>query len=214
MALLTFTGGGLVAGTNYAFASSTAEDVTVIAPLPVELTRFDALAVRQDAVLSWATASELHNDHFTVQRSTTGSNFLPIGTIRGQGTSGRPNEYRFVDNGAGRLAAKTVYYRLQQVDLDGTPSYSPVRTVHFAAAAKALATLYPNPSQGQLTLDLSSLATGTYTVQVLDLAGRVVRTQQLAAVAAPLDLSGLPLGAYVVLVQGADVRQALPLLRN
>lgn len=202
-----------VAGTGYASASSTAEDVTIVAPLPVELTRFDALAVRQEAVLSWATASELHNDHFTVERSTTGDKFLPVGTVRGQGTSVRATEYSFIDADAGRLAAKSVYYRLQQVDLNGNTSYSPIRTVQFAAA-KATAALYPNPSQGQITLDLTSLATGTYTVQVLDLAGRIVRTQQLSAVAAPLDLSGLPQGAYVVLVQGVDFRQALPLLRN
>jgi hypothetical protein len=200
-------------GNGYASASSTAEDVTIVTPLPVDLTRFDVLAVRQDAVLSWATASELHNDHFTVERSTTGSKFLPIGTVRGAGTSVRTTEYSFIDNGAGRLAAETVYYRLQQVDLEGNTSYSPVRTVHFAAT-KATAVLYPNPSQGQITLDLSTLATGTYTVQVLDLAGRVVRTQQSSAVAAPLDLSGLPQGAYMVMIQGANVRQALPLLRN
>ncbi|MGI4822920.1 MAG: T9SS type A sorting domain-containing protein [Janthinobacterium lividum] len=200
-------------GNGYASASSTAEDVTIVTPLPVDLTRFDVLAIRQDAVLSWTTASELHNDHFTVERSTTGSKFLPIGTVRGAGTSVRTTEYSFIDNGAGRLAAETVYYRLQQVDLEGNTSYSPVRTVHFAAT-KATAVLYPNPSQGQITLDLSTLATGTYTVQVLDLAGRVVRTQQSSAVAAPLDLSGLPQGAYVVMIQGANVRQALPLLRN
>jgi hypothetical protein len=209
----TFENGGTVAGTNYVASSSTAEDVTIVTPLPVELARFEAVAVRQDAVLSWATASELNNDHFTVERSTTGSNFLPIGTVRGQGTSTRTTEYSFIDNGAGHLAAETVYYRLHQVDLEGNSSYSPVRSVHFAAN-KATAVLYPNPSQGQITLDLTALSTGTYTVQVLDLTGRVVRTQQLSAVAAPLDLSGLPQGAYVVLVQGADVRQALPLLRN
>jgi hypothetical protein len=208
-----FENGGTVAGTNYVASSSTAEDVTIVTPLPVELARFEAVAVRQDAVLSWATASELNNDHFTVERSTTGSNFLPIGTVRGQGTSTRTTEYSFIDNGAGHLATETVYYRLHQVDLEGNTSYSPVRSVHFAAN-KATAVLYPNPSQGQITLDLTALSTGTYTVQVLDLTGRVVRTQQLSAVAAPLDLSGLPQGAYVVLVQGADVRQALPLLRN
>jgi hypothetical protein len=200
-------------GNGYASASSTAEDVTIVTPLPVDLTRFDVLAVRQDVVLSWTTASELHNDHFTVERSTTGSEFLPIGTVRGAGTSVRTTKYSFTDNGAGRLAAETVYYRLQQVDLEGNKSYSPVRTVHFAAT-KATAVLYPNPSQGQITLDLSTLATGTYTVQVLDLAGRVVRTQQSSAVATPLDLSGLPQGAYVVMIQGTNVRQALPLLRN
>ncbi len=208
------SGGGTAPGTNYAAASSTLEDVTIVTPLPVELTRFTVLAVRQDALLTWSTASERNNDHFTVERSLTGSNFVAVGTMRGQGTSLRNTDYTFTDPNAGRLASNTLYYRLKQVDLDGTATYSPVRTVQFGATAKAGATLYPNPSQGQIVLDLSGLAEGSYSVQVLDLTGRVLRSQQSTAQAATLDLSGLPQGAYMVLVQGAGVRQALPLLRN
>lgn len=208
------SGGGTVPGTNYAAASSSNEDVTIVTPLPVELTRFAVLAVRQDALLTWSTASEHNNDHFTVERSLTGSGFVAVGTVRSQGNSLRNSDYTFTDPNASRLASSTVYYRLKQVDLDGTATYSPVRTVQFAPTTKASASLYPNPSQGQLVLDLSALAQGRYSVQVLDLTGRVLRTQQAAAQATPLDLSGLPQGAYLVLVQGAGVRQALPLLRN
>jgi hypothetical protein len=197
------SGGGTVPGLIYVASSSTNEDVTLVNPLPVELNRFDVLAVRQDALLMWSTASEHNNDHFTVERSLTGSNFTAVGTVRGQGTSVKNT---FTDSNAGRLASNAIYYRLKQVDLDGTATYSPVRAVQFAAA-KAAASLYPNPSQGQIVLDLSGLAQGSYSVQVLDLTGRVLRAQQLSAQASPLDLSGLPQGAYLVLVQGAGVRQ-------
>ncbi|MDO7884828.1 T9SS type A sorting domain-containing protein [Hymenobacter cheonanensis] len=207
------SGGGTAPGSNYATTTSTLEDVTIVNPLPVELSRFEALAVRQDALLTWSTASEHNNDHFTIERSLTGSGFVAVGTVRGQGNSVTNTTYTFTDSNAGRLASTTVYYRLKQVDLDGTASYSPVRAVQFATA-KAAASLYPNPSQGQIVLDLSGLAQGTYSVQVLDLTGRVLRAQQVGAQASPLDLSGLPQGAYLVLVQGAGVRQALPLLRN
>ena len=208
------SGGGTVPGTNYAAASSTLENVTIVAPLPVELTRFEAVAQRQDAVLTWSTASEKNNDHFVVERSVSGRNFTAIGTVRGQGNSTRPTDYRFTDAGAGRLVSGKVYYRLQQVDADGTLTYGPVRAVEFAASTKATAALYPNPSQNEATIDLSGLANGTYTVTVLDLAGRVLRTQHLGALASPLDLKGLPQGAYVVLVRGVGISQALPLIRN
>jgi hypothetical protein len=208
------SGGGTVPGTNYAAASSTLENVTIVAPLPVELTRFEAVAQRQDAVLTWSTASEKNNDYFVVERSVSGRNFTAIGTVRGQGNSTRPTDYRFTDAGAGRLVSGKVYYRLQQVDADGTLTYGPVRAVEFAASTKATAALYPNPSQNEATIDLSGLADGTYTVTVLDLAGRVLRTQHLGALASPLDLKGLPQGAYVVLVRGVGISQALPLIRN
>jgi hypothetical protein len=208
------TGGGTVPGVNYAAATSTNEDVTLVDPLPVELTRFAVLAVRQDAILTWSTASERNNDHFAVERSLTGSSFVAVGTVRGQGNTLKATDYIFTDSNAGRLASSTVYYRLKQVDLDGTATYSPVRTVQFSATAKAGASLYPNPSQGQIVLDLSTLAEGNYSVQVLDLTGRVLRIQQSTAKVSTLDLSGLPQGAYLVLVQGSGVRQALPLLRN
>ncbi|RZK29578.1 MAG: T9SS type A sorting domain-containing protein, partial [Hymenobacter sp.] len=211
----TFAAGGTVPGTNYAATSSPLENVTIVDPLPVELSRFDVLALRQDALLTWSTASEHNNDHFTIERSLNGSNFVEVGTVRGQGNSQRPTDYTFTDNGAGRLAAATVYYRLKQVDLNGTASYSPVRTVQFASAtAQATAILYPNPSQGQTVVDPRSLAAGTYSVQLLDLAGRVLRTQQSVNEAFTLDIAALPQGAYIVLVQGAGVRQSLRLLRN
>lgn len=209
-----FAGGGTVPGTNYAKGSNTLANVTIVAPLPVELTRFEATAVRQDALLTWATASEKNNDRFVVERSVDGRSFGAIGTVRGQGTSTRATTYTFTDEGAGRQMLGTIYYRLQQVDTDGTPTFSPVRSVQFAPSSKAVAFLYPNPSQGQATIDLSGLAAGTYRVQVLDLTGRVLRTQELGALAAPLDVSGLPQGAFVVLVKGAGFNQALPLIRN
>ena len=74
--------------------------------------------------------------------------------------------------------------------------------------------LYPNPGQDKTTIDLTGRAAGTYSVQVLDLAGRVLRTQQLGAQTSPLELQGLPQGAYIVLARGVGINQALPLIRN
>ena len=203
-----------VQGNNYATASSALENVTIVTPLPIELTSFEVAAQRQDAVLTRATASEKNNDHSVVERSVIKRDFTAIGTVRGQGNSTRLVDYRFTDAGAGHLASGKMYYRLQQVDTDGTPTYSPVRAVSFAASVKAMAALYPNPSQDEATVDLSGLAHGTYTVTVLDLTGRVLRTQQLGALASPLNLKGLSVGAYIVLVQGVGISQALPLIRN
>ena len=116
-------------------------------PLPVELTRFDAIAKDQSVNVSWATASEKNNDHFDVQRSTTGDAFETIGNVKGQGNSTTAHEYAFVDI---RPLAGLSYYRLRQVDTDGSSDFSPVATVQSAAGQKAIA--FPNPSTGTITL--------------------------------------------------------------
>lgn len=186
---------------------------TMATPLPVELTDFEVVATKQDALVTWRTATEQNSSYFTVERSTTGSSFQAVKKISSYGTSQRTHYYSFTDSGAGQLNDDVVYYRLRQVDIDGTSTYGPVRGVRFSFATKA-AVLYPNPSQHQTLLDLSGLAAGPYLVQVLELTGRVLQTYQTAAQTLSIDLTALPTGAYLVLVQGSGIRQALPLLHN
>ena len=210
----TFAAGGTVPGSNYAAASSTAEDVTIVRPLPVELKDFKATALRQDAQLSWATASELNNDRFVIERSIDGLTFSTIGTVRGKGNSAQPSKYSFTDAGAARLGT-LIYYRLKQLDFDGTATFSPVRTVKFVDAMSVDVSVYPNPTQGNATLDITGLPAGNYQVQVLDLTGRSLQTLTLTGQQEhPLQVQSLPQGSYIVRVRGAAVNVALPLVRN
>jgi hypothetical protein len=187
--------------------------VSDAAPLPVKLTAFDAQANGLAALCTWATASEVNNDHFVVERSLDGTTFAPLGTVKGQGSTTATHTYRYADNEAGRLGANTVYYRLQQVDTDGKTTYSPVRAVTFAGRAVAL---YPTPTAGDAaTLDLTSLAAQPYQAQVLDLTGRVLSTRTLAGgLTHDFDVRSLPAGAYVLVLSGNGQRQTLPLLRK
>lgn len=183
-----------------------------VAPLPVKLTAFDAQATGLAARCTWETATETNNDHFVVERSLDGTTFAPLGTVKGQGNTTAQHTYSFTDVEAGRQGAPTLYYRLQQVDTDGQISYSPVRAVTFAGRAVAL---YPTPTAGAATLDLTSLTSQPYQAKVLDLTGRVVLTRTLAGgLTHDFDVRSLPAGAYVVVLSGDGLRQTLPLLRN
>lgn len=203
-------------GSGYFAASSTGEDVTVVAaPLPVTLTRFEAVAAQYDALLTWTTASELNSHHFAIERSLDGSTFEPVGSVPGQGSTVQATNYRFVDLGAGRRGSDVVYYRLRQVDTDGTATLSPVRIVQFARATRADVALYPNPAPGHTTLDLTGLPAGSYQVQVLDLLGRVVRHLTLAGLDKhPLPVQELASGSYVVRVLGDNVNLSLRMTRE
>lgn len=72
-------------------------------------------------LLEWGTATELNSLMFAVERSTDGIDFTNIGVIEAAGASSRLKNYTFLD-----VESKDVqtYYRLKQVDVDGTTSYS------------------------------------------------------------------------------------------
>lgn len=167
-----------------------------INPLPVKLVSFTGKAHGFDANLSWQTAQELSNDRFELERSADGREFGPVATIAGHGTTSQPQYYAHTDAGA-LQAGHVVYYRLRQVDTDGTAAYSPV--VALAPANKVPLQLYPNPARAEVQL----LGASDATARILDLTGRVLRTLPTAQ---PLDLHGLAAGVYLVQCGNNTVR--------
>lgn len=198
--------------------TSSASTANLLAPLPVQLAEFTAQAVpgSRSARLAWTTASEVNNAYFDVERSFDGTTFAKLSSVAGQGSKSSATNYAFVDQNGG---ARLTYYRLRQVDANGTATYSPVRTVSFGeVSATGQASLYPNPAQASTTLDLSALPTAaTYQVQVLDATGRQVQRLAVAGGQAPsLDLNAMAPGLLTVLVTGTQAdgtpfRQALRL---
>jgi len=218
----THLGDGWIISVSTRTATTATAPATLAAPLPVKLVEFTAQAAPggRSARLAWATASEVNNAYFDVERSFDGATYAPLGRVAGQGSRATATAYTFVDQqGLGTQPAGLVYYRLRQVDLDGTATYSPVRPVQLGAAGAAgQASLYPNPAQASTTLDLSALpAAASYQVQVLDATGRQVQRLLVAGGQAQrLDLSPLAPGLHTVLVTGAQpdgtsFRQALRL---
>ncbi len=141
---------GLTGFSEWTLAESTA-------PLPIQLTTFQASLVTGSAgvKLTWATASEVNNYGFYVQRSsfpTSGFTDLPGGFISGSGTTVGMRQYSWIDQNP---QSGTNYYRLKQVDLDGTSHLTdPLKVVQGAVqgtdngrapVAFALGQNYPNP---------------------------------------------------------------------
>ncbi|UOQ74975.1 T9SS type A sorting domain-containing protein [Hymenobacter cellulosilyticus] len=157
-----------------------------VQPLPVELVQFTAQRSSPAQVqLRWATAQELNNAGFGVQKSYDGRSWQRLGFVPGQGTSTAAYRYSYSDQEAG-----AAYYRLVQQDNDGRESYSPVR---FVAGGPVTVQLVPNPATGTVQLLGAPASTA---VELLSLQGQVLR--RFAAGTAPLDLQGLPAGLYLV----------------
>jgi hypothetical protein len=96
--------------------------------LPVSWLFFQAAQAGKNVKLTWATASELNNDYFTVERSIGKGEFISLGTVSGAGTSTVINYYRFTDENP---AAGENFYRIRQTDFNGSYSYSNTLRVFF-----------------------------------------------------------------------------------
>jgi len=117
-------------------------------PLPVTLLHFSAVKVGNQVELDWATVSETHNSHFEVLHSSDGTVWTQIGTVQGAGYSNQKQTYDFMHSEPSALN----YYRLRQIDLDGKSMLTDVRVVQFAKTEVNKVQVYPNPSNGTITI--------------------------------------------------------------
>ena len=172
-------------------------------PLPVELTRFAATTKGQGVNVDWATASEKNSDRFEIQRSATGEAFETVGTVKGQGNTSSAHNYAFVDSHP--LAGRS-FYRLRQVDTDGTTAYSPVAAVQLRAELA----VYPNPSAGIVTLPATL---GDVSYRLLNTIGQTLLSGQ-ATGNDQLDLTKLAKGTFFLEITGEAGRTTQRLVRE
>lgn len=139
--------------------------------LPVQLTTFTLSIIDKNSVsLNWTTSSEINNSHFLVETSLDGLNWSVIGLVEGAGNSTVQNDYSFIDND---LTGGVQYYRLQQVDFDGSFYYSNVRVLSADGSAPGLVLAYQNGN----VIEVSVAYKGVGTVNLYDSRGRLVGTQ-------------------------------------
>lgn len=173
--------------------------------LPVKLTSFEAKAAAGQVALTWATATEENNQYFEVERSQDGKNFTAIGRVSGMGTTQQAQQYRFKDV---KPLTGTLYYRLKQVDLDGTSDLSPMKAVTGITAAAPKLAVYPNPVITNLHIALNTLPQGTYTITLRSISNGLVKQQSVqAGELLVLNVQDIPSGAYIVVISGNDFKQ-------
>lgn len=191
---------------NYTFTGNTEDGFYTIgtldfnSTLPIELVNFDAYLEGDKVNLEWQTASELNNDYFVIERSNDGVRFEDIRIVDGAGNSNQLIQY--FENDYSPFSG-TSYYRLRQVDFDGSTTYSETKIVKTFATLVSELGLYPNPTDGAFHVVLANTGEEEVLVVVRDISGKefyskVIITstdQHLEAI----DLKGnLPKGIYIV----------------
>ena len=141
--------------------------------IPVELTSFSASVNKKTVELDWATATELNNRGFDIERNS-GNGFEKIGFVPGFGTTTEPRSYSFKDEG---LSAGTYEYRLKQIDFEGTFAYSVIIEAEVIVPnVYAMAQNYPNPFNPSTKINFSLAVDSKVSLKIFDVLGQEIIT--------------------------------------
>ncbi|WP_424964013.1 T9SS type A sorting domain-containing protein [Ekhidna sp.] len=175
-------------------------------PLPVDLLYFNAIA-ESEIKINWATATEINNDYFSIERSEDGVNYYEIGKVNGNGDSNQEITYSFTDK---FVLAPVEYYRLKQVDFDGMYEHFQVKRVETNLEKKQVQILaYPTLVQnGKVNLS-STQSFQVQEITIYNLAGGESQnlsqhTIQENPLSYLVDLSGLTKGFYLLRLTTSD----------
>ncbi len=157
---------------------------------PVNFVAVDIKEEQNRVVLSWKTAQELNLSHYTIERSIDQQVYEDIGRL-----SPGLNDYTFRDDipVAGRW-----YYRLKAVDIDGSLTFSEVKSIEISLGELEM-TVFPNPSFGELSLDIYGQG-DRVELQVFDMQGKEIVNKLIELInhraEAAVDLSNFPPQMY------------------
>ncbi len=213
--IMTTNGGGvhILDGTNGSLISSPVEGVSArfvgkleFGVIPVELTSFVANVVNGTVNLVWETATETNNSGFEVQRSSDGTGYTVVSFVDGKGTTTEKTKYNFSDQpGSGQF-----YYRLKQIDFDGTSTFSNSIMVDLGLPTEfSLDQNYPNPFNPSTNIQFSLPEASSVKLVVYNLLGQEVATlfngvMEAGTHKVNFDAANLNTGLYVYKLEAND----------
>jgi len=181
-----------------------------LSALPVQLVFFGGKLVGNQVKLNWVAENEQNFLLFDVERSFNGNSYTSIGQVK----AANQRNYTFNDN-AQNINGRRVYYRLKKIDKDGKYAYSEVFTLHIPLNTKF--SVYPNPANSFIKLQLNGTVSGKVTVQVTNALGNVLQQQTLQSAGNTITLNtqALPNGTYLVklLINGGQFIQKVMIAR-
>ena len=151
------------------------------ATVPVEFLSFSGEWNEESDVneLTWSTATEVNNEYFVIERSVNGGVFTDVGTVQGAGNSTQVLTYDFDDEDISQNGDYA--YRIRQVDYDGAYDYSKTIVIRVQRDILMDASVYPNPASQFLTIDLQAGVRSDVTVHLLDVEGRLIKSNLIEA---------------------------------
>lgn len=186
--------------------------------LPVELEFFRAQKIlsagKTQIALTWKTSFEQDNHSFTVERSSDGINFTAITSINASGLASG-SSYSYIDE----LPLQGIsYYRLSQVDVNGTQRYFDIQSVIISPQASLKIAVYPNPASDQLGLELNSTVRGNLQARIISASGATMQTltmnKQSELFTDKILLGTIPSGYYILEITGEGFASRVPFIKK
>lgn len=176
--------------------------------LPLTFTAFSGAAMGMNNQLEWTVADEYNNKGFTIERSYGDqSGFTSIGFMPSISTSFHSfASYSFTDSLVD-LGRGTALYRLQQTDLDGKSTYSGIIAIGRMASNKLVQYLSVSGNTLFIRINSGNGASPPLSLQILDMAGRLVVAREVPDQSQSIDIGNLAKGVYVLRLVSSDGQQ-------
>jgi subtilisin family serine protease len=181
-------------------------------PLPVELTSFNAVYADGQVNLEWITSTEINNLGFEIQREDQNHSYTTIGFVEGKGTTTSNNHYSFVDQD---FSSGKNYYRLKQIDFDGTFSYTDEVLVDITSATEfSLSQNYPNPFNPSTKVNYTIPQKSNVKMKLFDILGNEIKTLLNEEVESgvhslSVDMNGYSSGIYLIKLIAGDFTKSI-----
>ncbi len=177
--------------------------------VPVELTSFTATSKPGNVILNWATATELNNRGFEIERNLDNSVWESISFVEGHGTTTEPREYQYADD-ISRVIEVSLAYRLKQIDYDGSYEYSEVLYLdNFTPSDFALHQNFPNPFNPVTIIRYSIPLKSQVEIVIYNTLGEKVKQlvseeKEAGSYSVEFNASSLPSGNYFYRLQAGS----------
>lgn len=147
------------------------------AALPIELSLFQAKALKNKVRLDWVTTTEINNEFFIIERSDDGIIFQELAKVPGAGNSSEQKIYSYLDENP--LSGRS-FYRLKQTDYDGKFTYSEIKSVYLGEQQTSklqIESVAPNPFDNYFRTNYTMPESGEVRMRLTNSAGKVVTTK-------------------------------------
>ncbi len=188
---------------------------------PVEFGKFEISFSSEKRIntLNWSTYSEINSDYFSVEYSSDGKNFEGIATIVAAGTSFEENWYTYQHK---TLNSTEHYYRIKQIDFDGSFMYSEIRHITTSRnnSSQASLRISPNPVNNETRIALTNISTTntSFNLEIVDLQGKLMVQKKINQISGNIneliELSHLSNGLYLVKVYNDEISYSSMLMKN
>lgn len=183
--------------------STTGGGFTGFNPLPVKFVGFTVTRKNNDVLVQWSTSQETDADMYHIQSSVDGVNWNTIAYVAAAGNSVNVNNYSFTDK---NVTAKTIYYRVKEVDVDGKFVYTAIRVIK---AELATAEIKIASVQNKVLLQFPQEVKGNLVVRFVSLNGQIADQQIISNPVGQVVLNSKLTGNYIIsLSNGSNINTA------